>query len=297
MIKWAAAGVVALLLAAAFFLPEWLSSVHDGQLLDRAVIQTWSGEQEGFAESVQLSVAEKLLLMRSGSLTAMELSRDDVSGVYVNISGSVEPEIPFDRQEDAELRASPEEEMTAYEKELVQKWENRMEQVKQELRSLQANGGLPELWSADSDLSYAGYGELLYMDSDARLSFQVYRMILESESCSITVTVDVQSGRILAFSLRWGWEGKTPSWGHRGAAGFGSVWRNYWGMDAIGGGWDNDYNRGILERTSDGVYLNSDYNAVSQISFTYDGQSIGIPLECWVSGGRSCTVNWNCQGP
>lgn len=287
MSKWAALGAVAVLLAAAFFLPEWLSSVHDGQILDHPTVQTGDGEQEGFAETTQLPVAEKIQLMRSGSMTAMEVSREEVSGVFINISGSEEPEIS------SHIQSS--EDTDAYEAELAERWERRLEDVKREIRSLQATGGLPELWSWDNDVNYVGYGELLYMDAEAGVNFQAYRMGLQSEAYSMNVTVDVQSGRILAFSLRWEW-GAKPNWGLRGAANFGGIWRNYWDMDSVNSGWYNDYNRDILERAPDMVQINGDYSALGQISFEYNEMSVGIPLECWISGGRTGRLNWNCYG-
>lgn len=286
--KWAAVGIVAALMAAAFFLPEWLAGVNDAQLLDSPVIQVQSEEQEGFAESFQLTVAEKLLLMRGGSMDVLRLGTEEVSGVFVNISGSEEPSILYAGETGAPLLPAS----NSYEEEQSQKWERRMEAVKREIRSLQAAGGLPELWSGDSGLSYAGHDELLYMDHDTRLNFQVYHMTLESESYTLEVAVDVQSGQILSFSLRWGRE-EAPNWGLRGAAGFGAVWRNYWGMDSVGSGWYNEYNKDILERTAVNRKMNGEYSALGQISFTYGGQSVAVPLSAWVSGGRSCMVNWN----
>lgn len=287
MRKWAALGAAAVLLAAAFFLPEQLSALHDAQILDRPVVQAQDGDQEGFAETTQLPVAEKVQLMRSGSMTAMEVSREEVSGVLINISGSEEPKISSNIRDAGDV--------DAYEEELAERWERRLEDVKREIRSLQAAGGLPELWSGDSGISYVGYGELLYMDAEAGINFQAYRMGLQSEAYSMNVTVDVQSGRILAFSLRWEW-GARPNWGLRGAANFGGVWRNYWGMDSVNSGWYNDYNRDILERSQDIVKINGDYSAIGQISFFYNELSVGIPLECWVSSGRTSRLNWNCYG-
>ena len=205
MIKWAAGGVVAILLAAAFFLPEWLSTVHDAQLLDSLSIQLQNADQEGFAESLQLTVAEKVLLMRTGSLSVTELDREEVSGLFVSISGSKEPSPSLADVEDGEL--------ADYFQEAAQRWEQRLEAVKQEIRSLQSAGGLPSLWSAEGEMSYAGSGELLYMDPDTRLNFQVYRMSLKCEAYTMNVTVDVQSGRILTFSLQWDRAaGAAPAW-------------------------------------------------------------------------------------
>ena len=71
----------AALVAAAFFLPEQLSLLEDQQLLDRPNI-VQQEEREGFAESMQLQVAEKLLLMRSATVSRMELGDGVVQGLY-----------------------------------------------------------------------------------------------------------------------------------------------------------------------------------------------------------------------
>ena len=286
MIKWAAGGVVAILLAAAFFLPEWLSTVHDAQLLDSLSIQLQNADQEGFAESLQLTVAEKVLLMRTGSLSVTELDREEVSGLFVSISGSKEPSPSLADVEDGEL--------ADYFQETAQRWEQRLEAVKQEIRSLQSAGGLPSLWSAEGEMSYAGSGELLYMDPDTRLNFQVYRMSLKCEAYTMNVTVDVQSGRILTFSLQWDRAaGAAPAWPPQGPAGLGGVWRNYWGLDSVGSGWYNEYNRDILERAAKNLENTGDYDARGQIAFSYDGQSVAVPLSFWSYGGRACGINWN----
>ncbi len=290
MVKWAAAGTVLLLLAAAFFLPEWLSAANDKQLLDRPAIQLQNTDQEGFAESLQLSVAEKVLLIRSGTLRVTELDKEGASWMFVSISGSKEPDIsavpPPELLED--------DEMAAYIQEATHRWEQRLAAVKQELRSLQAAGGLPFLWSADGELSCASSGELLYMDPDTRLNFQVYRMSIKCESYSMNVTVDVQSGRILAFSLQWEWSGGSlPVWPPQGAANFGGVWRNYWGLDSISSGWYNEYNRDMLERVAKDPETGGDYDARGLIAFTYDSQPVAIPLAFWSIAGRSCGLSWN----
>ena len=72
------------------------------------------------------------------------------------------------------------------------------------------------------------------------------------------------------------------------AANFGAAWRNYWGMDSVGGGWYSDHNRSILERLGSG-----DYDVHGQVSFTYDGQTILIPLDGWAYSDRTCALSWN----
>lgn len=296
--KWAAAFVVAALMAAAFFLPEWLSSLFDQQLLDTPSIQVQDEDREGFAESVQLTVAEKLLLLRSGTMTVMDLSQDVTRRMNFVLSAGMEQvqiiaAYPAGRETlDTAGTAASDEELDQYRQEISRRWEARLESVQQEIRNLQALGGLPALWKEDGGLSCTGLSELLYMDPDTRMSFQVYRMALDCENYSVHLLVDVQSGRILSFVLQWGRDG-CPDWGIRGAAGFGGVWRNYWGLDSVGSGWYNSYTQNILEQTEAVYRGDGDYNASTQISFSYDGQSLAIPLACWAIGGRTFTISWN----
>lgn len=291
------AAAAAVLTALAFFLPEWLSAQRDKQLLDSPSIQVQNGEQEGFAESLELSVAEKLLMLRSGTMTVMALDQGSKESEYLVVYENAEAKfsvLPGEYTENlpAELKAESENVITAYEEEMTQIWQERFEAVQNELRSLQAAGGLPELWTEDGEVYYTGYGDLLYMDPDTKISFQAYRASIESESYSIDVTIDLQSGRILCFNLRWS-RGTAPNWGIRGASNFGSVWRNYWGLDSVSSGWYNEYNKSILEQTEESYRINGDYNAHGQISFTYDGQSIPVPLDCEAYSGRSFAISWN----
>jgi len=290
-----AALVVAALMALSFFLPEGLSNLHDQQLLNSPHIQVQNEDWEGFAESIQLTVAEKVMLLRSGTLNVMALTAGEVEGMYVpgpdgweltlNVSGN-EPVLP-------ELKAATDEEITSYLAELNQTWEERLEAVQTEIRSLQAVGGLPDLWNEeDEPLDCTGYGELLYIDPDTRMSFQVYHLTLSRNTMSMRLMVDIQSGRILSFTLQWGQE-DAPAWGLRGSANFGGVWRNYWGMDSVSSGWYDDYTRNILERAEELYRNNGDYASHGQISFTYDGQSLSIPLECEGRRGRSFLIRWN----
>lgn len=289
---------VVVLTALALIVPEWLSSINDTQMLDNLSIQVQDEEQEGFAESIQLSVAEKVLL-RSGAMTVMTLDNNKIEGTASLVTaGSEEAKMEFSAnmavppEDMPELKAASEEEITVYVEEVSQLWRARLEDVQLELRSLQAAGGLPELWGEDTELYYTGLGDLLYMDPDTMISYQVYRILLESGAYTMDLTVDVQSGRILCFNLRWG-KGVSPSWGMRGASSFGSVWRNYWGLDSVNSGWYNEYNKSILEQTEDSYRINGDYSAHGQIAFTYDGQSLPVPLDCEAYSGRSFSISWN----
>ena len=259
--------VVAALLAAAFFLPEALSSWNDQQLLDTVSVLPEDLQREGFAESVQLTVAEKVLLLRSGRLTSMDLSREMVAGNSANsVSGSVSISV-FSYDEESEPVLSPdesaEEDSAAYTEEISRLWDARLAEVRQ------------------------------YVDPDTRMNFQVYHITLASVLYSLELTVDVQSGRILSFILQWGRD-NAPNWGMRNAAGFGSVWRNYWKMDSVSSDWYNGNTKNILEQIAVMPRKDGDYDILGQIFFTYDGQSISVPLEGRGFNGRSFIVTWNC---
>lgn len=290
---------VAVLVALAFFLPERLSTLRDQQLLDNPSIQVQGEAQESFAESLQLSLAEKVMLLRSGTLTVMELDHNEIAGFSaVIVAGVEETEVEFSAnmaippEDMPELKAASQEDISAYVEEVSQLWRSRLEEIQLELRSLQAAGGMPELWGEDNELFYTGYGDLLYMDPDTKMSFQVYRILLGGEFYTLESQVDVQSGRILSFQLRWT-KGGHPNWGLRGAANFGGVWRNYWGLDSVSSAWYGEYNRSILESTEETTRTDGNYSAHGQIAFTYDGQSLPIPLECEAYIGRSFSISWN----
>lgn len=288
--------VVAALMAAAFFLPEVLSSWNDQQLLDTVSVLPQDSQREGFAESVQLTVAEKVLLLRSGRLTSMDLSREMVEGNSANsASGSVSISVfSYDEESEAVLAVGEnEEDSAAYTEEISRLWDARLAEVRQEIFNLQALGGLPVLWNDGDELAYTGYGDRLYVDPDTRMNFQVYHITLASILYSLELTVDVQSGRILSFILQWGRDG-APNWGMRNADSFGSVWRNYWKMDSVGSGWYNGNTKNILEQIAVTPWKDGDYDTIGQISFTYDGQSISVPLEGRGFNGRNFVMTWNC---
>ena len=288
--------LAALLMAAAFFLPAKLSVWNDQQLLDEPHI-TQEDEREGFAESVQLTVAEKLLLLQSGTLSSMVLGDLVVQGgmnasVFVNraetadeISFYFEEKFPGD-EATLVMETDAEQEKTR------QKWVERLSAVRSEVRTLQAMGAMPQLWDADSELEFHGYGETLYVDSTTRMSFQAYRMRLDGAPFSLDVLVDAQSQRILAFNLDW-YSGMPLNWGFRGAANFGTAWRDYWGLDSVNDSWYSDYVKSILENTDAMLHSNGDYNANGQIVFSYGGQSLQIPVANWAFYDRNRSLWWN----
>ena len=283
---------VAALAALALFLPEHLSGLQDRQLLDSPSIQVRSEEQEGFAESLQLSVGEKVMLLRGGSMTVMELDHDweRTAVAILNADAGAEFSVGFfDSSEAPKAAAGPD---VSYTEDRSRLWQTRLEELQSELRSLQAAGGLPELWGIEDELHGSGRGDLLYIDPDTKINFQVYHAFLESDFYTVDLTVDVQSGRILSFRLRWG-KDVTPGWGMRGAYNFGEVWRNYWGLDSVNSGWYSEYNKSILEQAGESAQINGDYSAHGQIAFTYDGQTLLVPLDCESYNGRSFSISWN----
>ena len=266
--------MAALLVAAAFFLPELLLTWGDGQLLDKPHMESQDEEREGFGESIQLTVPEKNMLLRSGQLTVMDLDRTrlqrtaEASAVVVFESNGSGEEMILVAAEDEQ-----------YAEEIGRMWEARLASVRAEIRSLQTLGGLPEVWRTDDPPEYTGRGDLLYLDPDTRLSFRVYQLALEWENWSMDLLVDAQSERILSFTLQWDQDGR-PNWGPRGASGFGSAWRDYWRMDSVSTGWYNEYTRSVLENLEAQLWSSGDYAAREQITFMYDSQSLAVPLSC-----------------
>lgn len=270
--KLLAVAAVAVLVAGALFLPERLLVWGDGQLLDRLHMDAQDQAREGFGESLQLTVPEKLLLLRSGQLTAMNL------------------------EQEIQLRAEGEdaltEELARYLQESEQLWTARVEALRGEISSLQTVGGLPEVWRAGSPPDFVARGEVLYLDPDTRMNFQTYEIDLYWEDCVMSLLADSQSGRILSFALHWN-QGKQPNWGLRGSTGFGSAWRDYWGMDSVSAGWYSQRVRDILGNMEGQMPPGGEISSFDQIAFQYDGQSLSIPLACQGVWSRSISLTWN----
>ena len=281
--------VAALLVAAAFFLPELLLTWGDEQLLDNLHMESQDEEREGFGESIQLTVPEKILLLRSGQLTVMDLDRTRFRSAEASVSVVYEAN---GASAEVLLIAGEDEQ---YAEEISRMWEARLTAVRAEIRSLQAAGGLPEVWRADVTPEYTGRGDLLYLDPDTHMSFQVYQIVLDWEHWSMDLLVDVQSERILSFSLQWDQDGR-PAWGTRGASGFGSAWRDYWKMDSVSTGWYNEYTRVVLEDLESQLWNGGDYAAREQITFMDDSQSLAVPLSCQGSHSgnfAAFAIAWN----
>lgn len=285
---WAAA-LIAVLVAAAFFLPEGLLVWGDRQRVDHLHVESQSEEREGFAESLRLTVPEKVMLLRSGRMTVMELDQgvqeDLIIGSYKAEGDNVYSfwGSPLLETETAEERYN----------EAAGLWNNRLTAICEELQSLQNLGGLPELWGAEGPQACVDCVDLLYLDPETRMSFQVYHITLLWQAYNAELLVDLQSGRILSVTLTVWAQGRQPAWGARGASGFGGAWRDYWQMDSVSAGWYNEHTRGILENAAS--YVSGGDYAEDQIKFLYDGLSLPVPLGCQGTQSRyiSYVFSWN----
>ena len=278
---WAGLAAAALL-AAAFFLPALLSHWGDQRLLDEPHITRQDEEREGFAESLQLSVAEKLFLLRSGSVTSVALEdmetaevlwqEKDTAGVSALWQGSADAARELEENE--------------------KKWQQRLTRVRSELRGLQTAGALPYLWDSGDEVECTAHRQTLYIDGESQVSFLAYDMTLSGPPYTIRVTVDAKSERILTFRLSWS-KGQRPDWGFRGSARFGSAWRDYWGMDSVSSAWNSEYIRSLLDMPAEEFVRSGSYNANADISFTYDGQTLRVPLVNWVYSNTDGVLEWN----
>lgn len=245
---WAALALAAALAAAAFFLPPHVSRWYDRQLMNEPQI-TQVEDREGLADSLRLTVAEKLLLMQEGELSYLALPGED-----------------------------------------EEEWSIRLAGVRREMLALQRSGALPDLWAEDVQAELSDSEEVLCIDRETQVSFLIFHMALAFPDWNVGVTVDSQSGKILSVSLRW-MRGQPPYWGAAGTASFGSAWRDYWGMDSVDANWNTPRMKEILSPALP-LSGNSDYSAAGEINFTYDGQTLRVPVYGWCSGG-SCAVQWN----
>lgn len=244
---WAVLALAAVLVALAFFLPPQVSRWYDQQLMDEPKV-TQVEDREGLADSIRLTVAEKLMLLQSGNLSFLALPGEEAEVRYIIKDGSGGVYISSEPEVDEPIEGDEE-------------WETRLTGVKRELLALQRTGGLPELWTEDTNPELISSGEMLYIDNNTQVSFLVYHMEL-------------------SFS----------SWGAAGAANFGSAWRDYWGMDSVDPSWNTPRINELL--SSSPLTSNSEYSAAGEISFTYDGQTLRASLYGWCSGGN-CAVQWN----
>lgn len=306
MRKYLAALLALALVAAAFFLPVRLARWGDAQLLDVPHI-TAEEEREGFAETLQLTSGEKLLLLRSGDVSGMDVGTVEVPGLFTTpipgengAPGTIEHgdvRYPSGAGASAELYVSfnltEEEKLEAGGEQLdLQLWDDRVTSAWSEVRTLQSLGGLPELWTAGSSLEFLVYGDRLYVDSATHVSFQTYRVTFSCAPYSLDMTVDAQSGRIFAFLLTWD---KTagPNWGLQGSGSFGTAWRDYWRLDKIRDTWYTPYTKEVLECPEAVLNINGEYNANDQVVFSYDSQDLAIPLINYVYSDKGGFLRWN----
>lgn len=267
MRKFLAAALTVLLTAAAIFLPARLSLWNDRLLLDEPHIL--QEEREGFGESVGLTVAEKVLLLRSGGLDSLIVGGGEAVGAQ---GESVLRQEKLDAEEQRKLA-------------------DRADAVQAEVRSLQVIGALPLIWDGESPVECVERSQILYVDRETQMSFLVYRMALSCPPYSLELSVDAQSGRALAFSLLWDRDSSLV-W-PRGAGAFGGAWRDYWGMDSVSANWYNEYTRSILEDVEARIQINGEYSLMGEVTLSYNSQPVRIPLLCWAYSGGRCSLCWN----
>lgn len=304
--------LTAALLAAAVFLPERLAALSDGRTFDRLQIQ--QEDRESFSESVQLTVAEKLLLLRSGDMEALALNDDPVqaTGIRFSVTGgevSVVEETgaeagTFDSSRRAlyVLSGDGEELMLVEEgsgeiadgealEEACDKWSDRVRSAQRELWALQSAGALPSLWTASDTAECGGFREYVVIDPATQVSFGMYRMSLDADPFSVSLWADAQTGRVLSLSLIWSGD---LSWGPSRGGGnvFGGAWRSYWSMDGVDGSWYPAV-RDIMETTASLTARNGDFSAVCGVAFTYNDTRYPVTLECIARGNGESVLTWN----
>jgi len=289
---------VGVLLVAAVLLPERISRWSDSQLLDRPQLFSQE-EREGFAESIQLSAPEKLMMIRSGKLQVMDLNQGaETPNIRLAVT---EEEVEYytdEKHAEQSVGAAPPEDVELGEEERdaltmaeAEKWSGRLTAVRWELRALQNLGGLPQLWSDKETLECTGRSEVLYIDRDTKVSFQVYVMSISCSPYSMKLWVDEQSGRILSLQLCW--NNGDLNWAPRGPSTFSGAWRSYWGMDSVKDIYHGDNAFELLSATANISRINGDYAADAGITFSYDDTPIVVPLEYWSIRGRESVLVWN----
>ena len=273
---WASLALAAALIALAFFLPPQISRWEDRKIMDQPRI-TRVEDREGLADSLGLTVAEKLLRMQEGDLSYLSLPGEGAQVCYtieegtghVYISSEPEQRDPAEEDEAAGVR------LTA---------------------GLPGGAGPPRSrgppppWRGGVPAELTDSGEILCIDNNTQLSFLICHASLSLPNGSAGVTYDQQSGKILSLSLRW-LRDQPPSWGAGGAANFGGAWRDYWGMDSVDPGWSTVRIKEILSTTPP-LAGSGDYAAAGEITFTYDGQELRAPVYSWGSSG-TCALQWN----
>lgn len=272
-----------LLVAVAFFLPDQLSRWKDGTLLDKPQITESAGGEQSFANSIRLTLPEKLRLLRSGTLMPMEIPEEEREiHLVVGANGSIffseapsqEADGPGEADTSAEANANP-----------------LLEKLRPELLALQKVGAMPLLWEEGSQVELYSSQEVLYIEMDTQVSFPVCYLELRSAPYSLSLTVDGQTGKILAFSLRWSQEGALR-W-EAGTSNFSNAWKEYWDMDGVNSSYmSSQYLDGILGQQPQWETVPS--TASTEVAFYYGDQVIRIPLLCRnggdISGG---SLQWN----
>lgn len=309
------------LVAAAVLLPERLSTLSDSQILDNAKIFSQK-EQEGFAESVQLTVAEKLLMLRSGAMDLLEMDEDpvEITGQKIAVTGGkVESSADgllsqlesgvYEENEQFFGKSGPSfwwqeldgetvlvdgsnGEIISEEavRDAVGKWEGRVTAVYHELRGLQNLGALPILWGSNDTVECSRMKEYVVIDPATQVNFGLYRMELSCSPYRLSIWAESQTGRVAAFDLCWD-SGVSLTWTPGGAS-FGGAWRSYWGMDSVDGSWYVRTHE-MLEVTANAGRINGEYSNAGSVSFSYDETKYSSSLECCVKIRGESFLSWN----
>ena len=140
--------------------------------------------------------AEKLLLLRSGDLSWLDLEDAGAGQVRVAL---VEGEAQISVSMEAELENAAADVQAEAEKN-AQKWSARLSAAQSELRVLQRLGALPTLWSDTDVVELTSQREVIYIDQESQVSFTLYYMELSCAPYTVSLAVDAETGRILILT-------------------------------------------------------------------------------------------------
>ena len=66
-------------------------------------------------------------------------------------------------------------------------------------------------------------------------------------------------------------------------------------MDSVNSAWNSEYIRSLLDMPLEEFLRSGSYNANADIAFSYDGQSIYIPISSTAVLSRTCQLSWNSR--
>ena len=277
MRKYAAPLLAVLVAVSAFFLPEILCRREDDHILDQShLIQQKEGED--FSQWSQFSVAEKLLLIRSGNVQRVSLPRDTVPETrYVLRSGRLEPvaqDFSANTADDPEAQA-------------LELWSQRIQQAYSELNTLQKAGAVPPIWSEGDVISLKRHSQSLYIDRETQVSFPVYSLELLGPPYDVYLTIDSQSGRIMGAAIAWAMT-DFPKWEPMRL----TFWKDYWHMDSL--------NPELLDTVLRDLRFparDKEQTLTLEAVFTYDDQTLLVPITRRDYSSSCSALFWNYETP